>query len=595
MTLVALLLSLVATRRRSLVIAGLVTVALVAALIGGLQVSPADVDDFGLVSAMPVIYWVGAALAVIASFMVGFDAVKGGQAVGFQIPALWIGILHTAPAFAADNARFAPAYQNRGFVRSLGGSVGGGSLAVSEQGWPGFYGAFAPIVGGMSPTVLDGLFRLWPTAIITLSAILTGGLARRAYPAWPLIGPLSALVFVAGSWMGQDYFSPLSVALVGFLAIIVVLESGPLLPRGSLSSAAPALSRFAIAGGDRSEASSAASYVVMLIISFAIVVSHPIAPMFLMAALMILGLHGRRVAWRLLVAVTIVYLLWSFVVAEPWWSVPFDGLAVNFGGDWPEGLVAPGAGSGSASTGHVWVTRVQSWLTVAIIGSILVLGGVMASDPLHHLRPALPLAPLGLAPFVMAGLVGYEKGVVISVVAFALPMASVLVARALLSIPAPLVPVAAPVAALVMVPLFLMARFGNESFEMVTNADRHAVDVAYGAANEGSLLVADNPFLPWADRPTPARALTYVRAEPTTAWLETLVAEAERSNADEVVVVLTPSQSAWRTHIEGQPSNSLEQIGRWAESRPGIRVLSDLGAAWVLVFEVDEAATTDEG
>ncbi len=82
---VALVLSLVATRRRSLVFAGLFTAALVAALIGGLQVSPADVDGFGLVSAMPVIYWVGAALAIIASFMVGFDAVKGGQLVGFQL------------------------------------------------------------------------------------------------------------------------------------------------------------------------------------------------------------------------------------------------------------------------------------------------------------------------------------------------------------------------------------------------------------------------------------------------------------------------------------------------------------------------------
>ncbi|MCP3987913.1 MAG: hypothetical protein GY724_02480 [Actinomycetia bacterium] len=588
-------LSLAAIRRRSFAFAGVYTAALVAAFLGSLRVRPSDVDGYGLVAAMPVMYWVGAALAIVASIMVGVDAAKGDHVVGFHIPVLWIGILHTAPAFAADNARFVPVYQNLGLVRSLSESSGGDSLPESVQGWPGFYGSLVPVVAGLSPTMLDGLLRLWPTIVTAILAVLTGALARRAYPAKPLIAPLSALVLVAGSWMGQDYFSPLSVALVGPLAIIVVLESGPLRPRGSLSSVTPALSRFASAGGDRSEANSTASYVAMLIIGFAIIVSHPVAPLFVVAALVILGLHGRRVAWRLLLAITIAYLLWSFIVAEPWWSVPFDSLAVNLGGNWPEGLTLADAGSVSASAGHQWVTRVQIWLTVAIVGSILVLGGVMASHPLRHLRPALPLAPLALAPFVMAGLVGYGRGTVISVAAFALPMASVLVARALLAMPSSSVPVAVTVATIVMVPLFLMARFGNESFEMVTNADRHAVDVAYAAATKSSLLVADNPFLPWADRSTAVRAHTYLRAEPTTAWVDALVDEAAGSNAEEVVVVLTPSQSAWRTNFEGLPSGSLEQIGRWASSRTGVRVLSNQDGAWVLAIKVDDVVAGGGG
>ena len=582
-------------RQRAATGAGFALAGLAASLIGGIRADTSEVDGFGLVAAVPTIYWVGVALAIVATVLAAVEVAKEAPVVGVQIPALWIpalwiGVLHTAPALAADGVRFAPVYENLGLVRSFAQATGASSLAQPVQGWPGFYAAFSPSLAGLDPTVLDGLLRLWPTIITSILAALTAALARRAYPTQPLVGPLSALVFIVGWWMGQDYFSPLSVALVAYLAMVVVLESGPLRPQGSLSSVAPLLNRFAIAGGDRPEARSPAPFVAVLILAFAVVVSDPVAPLFIAAALLILGLHGRRVAWRLLVMTVVAYLVWNLVVAEPWWTTVYDGPSVDFGGIWPEGQAAPGAGSVSPSTGHLWVTRVQTALTAVTVGAILVLGGVTASDSARHLRPALPLALLALSPFVVSTVIGYDRGTMATVLAFALPVTSILAARFLAMLSSRSGLIAVPVVAVVMAPLFLMARFGNESFEMVTDIDREAVEVAYAAATESSLLVADNPFLPWADHPIRARGHSYLRAEPTAAWLEALVAAGREADADEVLVVLTPSQSAWRTNVEGQPSRSLEKIGQWATTRSGVRALLGHREAWVLVVEVENPA-----
>jgi hypothetical protein len=113
------------------------------------------------------------------------------------------------------------------------------------------------------------------------------------------------------------------------------------------------------------------------------------------------------------------------------------------------------------------------------------------------------------------------------------------------------------------------------------------VEIAAGAASETSLLVADNPFLPWTDHPIESRGHAYLRAEPTTAWLDAVISAGREAEAEQVLVVLTPSQSAWRANVEGHPSGSLEKIGRWATTRPGVRALLGDQEAWVLAIDVD--------
>jgi hypothetical protein len=222
---------------------------------------------------------------------------------------------------------------------------------------------------------------------------------------------------------------------------------------------------------------------------------------------------------------------------------------------------------------------------LATFAATLVLGVAMATDRLRHLRPALPLAPLAGVPVLAAGVQSYGGEIIIRVLLFTLPMASILVARALLVLPRTAVPATLAGGTLAFCPYFLVARFGNEAFEMVTAVDQEAVDAMYAAADDDTLLVADNSFLPWADQRRDTTEHRYLTAEPTVAWLQSLRDEAGDTGDSRVIVILTPSQSAWREHVESAPPDSLEQVGRWLVTQPGVDTLYNDGGAWVAALD----------
>ncbi len=51
---------------------------------------------------------------------------------------------------------------------------------------------------------------------------------------------------------------------------------------------------------------------------------------------------------------------------------------------------------------------------------------------------------------------------------------------------------------------------------------------------------------------------------------------------DKVLVVFTPSQSAWLEHVEGEPARKLDVVGAWMAQQPGVTVLYQNAGAWVL-------------
>ena len=242
-----------------------------AALIDG------PVGGHGLIGALSPWYWLGLALAVGATGWLTYAALIGAPQVSALVPALWLVVLHTAPALAGSAPAHPTVHAHLGLAAQVGSGLADGP-ADPRLAWPGFHAAAAPAATGADPLVLDWILRLWPTLIIGVSAVLVAALARRAYPKRALVGPLAALFFLLGSWTGIGPFTPLSIAFVAYLAAIVVLEVGPLRPRGSWSSVAPVLSRFGAAGGDRPEARSSASAVALLILVLATVVTHPSSP-----------------------------------------------------------------------------------------------------------------------------------------------------------------------------------------------------------------------------------------------------------------------------------------------------------------------------
>ncbi len=557
----------------------------VLALIGGVVVDSRRVDGYGIISALPLVYWVGLALTAIGSVILLDAATRHSHRFVSVIPFAWLLVLHTAPALAHRFVRFNIVYTHMGFVRVIDTRNTGDVLIDARFAWPGLFGSLVPSLPRLDPVVLDIVLRLWPTLITGSVMVLVAALARRSYPTVNLVGTLSAWAYVVLAWTGQDYFSPQGVGLLWYLCLLTVIETGPLRSGPALSAAIPVMPRFAAAGGDRPASRSTLGFVTLLILSFGAIVSHPLAPFFVCTGLLILGIYGRSGAWRLLFIVAVAYFVWVAIAAEPWWSTQLPDLIDQLGGFFSNLQSSTTERVASSSPERLVVTTVRSYVGIGTFLAVFVIGIAMSFARFRHLRPAIPLAPLAGIPALALALQSYGGEIIFRVLLFTLPLAVIVFGRVLAELPERarvLVPTAI---ALILAPLFLMARFGNEAFEMTTAEDRAAIEAAYEVVSDQTLFVEDNGFTSWREQHIGEAFFTTISASPTQEWLDKMDAVAQDRGKSQIVVVFTPSQAAWREHGMSQPRESLGEIGAWLAEQEGATVLYQQGDAWAVEIE----------
>ena len=561
---------------------GSALVALVLGLWGGRTIPTDQVDGYGILFALPAIYWVAVGIGVVASIVLLRASLIERTRYAVVVPLIWLGILHTAPHLAHDQFRFPTAWTHMGFVRVIDETGSGDVLIDARFAWPGFFGVFmAPLVN-VSDDTLDLIMRLWPTAILGATAILVAALATRSYPMVPLIGPLSAVAYILLAWTGQDYFSPQSFGYTAYLAMLVLVESGPLRTGPAWSASLPFLSRFAAAGGDRPNARSTPVFVALVILSFGAIVSHPLAPFFICLGLFILWLYGRTVPWRLLFMVAVAYVLWFFITAEPWWSTQLDDMVGQVGSFFSNLGESTTQRVATSSPEHRFVAGVRTWLGIATFLSVLVIGIAMATERFRHLRPAIPLAPLAGIPSLAMLLQSYGGEIVFRVLLFTLPMAAILIGRLLAAVRVRALPVLVPLLVLATLPFLMLARFGNEAFEMTTDVDREVFLAAYAVAQDDTLLVLDNGFAPQRDQTVGRNLFVEIEASPTEAWIQAMEKEAADAGKSRIIVLFTPSQNQWRVYGMSFAERYLDDVARWLVRRPGATVHYRDGGGWVI-------------
>ena len=111
--------------------------------------------------------------------------------------------------------------------------------------------------------------------------------------------------------------------------------------------------------------------------------------------------------------------------------------------------------------------------------SVLFIGIAMATERFRHLRPAIPLAPLAGIPSMALALQSYGGEIIFRVVLFTLPVAAILIGRLLATIRVRALPIVVPIVVVAMMPFLMLARFGNEAFELTSATDREAWEAAY--------------------------------------------------------------------------------------------------------------------
>jgi hypothetical protein len=463
-----------------------------------LKASPqAKIGPYGLIQALSAWYYVAVGL-VLLSFVQAIKIKKYRSPILAAHLAVLVVLLQGAPGIVESTARFPTAWLTGGFTDYIAGT---GKLLPeldARFSWPSFFAASAMLDKAAGVSTADVLVRWWPTVLNLLYLPLIFRISKEFLgsdvKAW-----VATALFPMANWIGQDYYSPQSIAFLLYLAFFFILigplgaNDAPLWPsswslRGRKLKRVPEVQQ-----QPRSSPSPRASgfYLGMLVLLMAAMATgHQLTPIMATLTALALVLAGRtRIRW-MVVFFGLMTFAWICYGAYAFWSghraMLIGGLGSLTGN--VSGSVAGGSGV-HGSVAHEFV--LDSRLLLAVMVWLIAILGAFLWRPKNGNRVALVLC--FFAPFVTlaGGDYGGEGG--LRSYLFSLPPAICLIVAALSRLRWKYAQVALSVILLLLVPLFLVARWGNEMFEMLLPDEVTAASALYHIAPAGSELISIGP------------------------------------------------------------------------------------------------------
>ncbi|MEU3355814.1 lipopolysaccharide biosynthesis protein [Streptomyces sp. NPDC037389] len=533
---------------------------------------------FGLVSVLPVATLLGAGLLVVA-FAGALWLPECRRWLLLAVLLATVVSLHAVPAVLEGPPRFATAWQHLGFLDYIDRTGNAVPDLDARWSWPGFFAvaAFAARACGVGD--LTEVLRWWPLAVQLLSLAPMLLLTRVVRAGWRATW-VALWLFALSGWVGQDYFSPQSLNYLFYLLFVAVLLLWFRWP-GQLRGRLLPGEREVLPVG-RGAAAVLLGLVVALFV--ASVASHQLTPFVMLGVLTALVLARRLTPTGLPLLCGVMLAVWVGFLAEPYWSGHFDEL---FGGLGSLGGNLSSSVSGRIEGGSA-THKMVLYVRVALAAGVL---GLAALGWWRRRRAGigdLSLLLLTCVPFLAFGMQSYGGEVALRVFLFALPGACVLAALALFPRPAAgprrahRGALAALLAGLVLVLGFLVARWGNESFERVRPGEVAAMDYVYAHDRPTVRLLWTSsdtvnnvtPALPWG-----ARDMERVRYEPTLAPRDpgrvSDLVEALRKAGPGSLLVVNRGQSDYLELSAGYAPDWDSRVRRTLDGRPELRRVFD--------------------
>ena len=540
------------------------------------QLGSGTVGRFGLVSGLPITYFLALALVVTGTIV----AIRRGAHPATVVAhlGLFVLIVHATPAIAYSELRYAWAWRHVGIVDLMQRRhllVPDTPVLPIYQHWPGFFTAattFTEASGfrsalsfaAWSPPVFGALDAL---ALAALFATLTTDRRRVALGVW---------LFLVANWIGQDYFAPQAFSFFLYLvALTIVLRWFRRRRPGASPVRTPPATRRTLS-------------LLLLAVMAATVVSHPLTPIVL--CLSLVGLTVTRALDRRWPAAVMVILTagWMVTGARDYTFSNLTGLLSGFG--------RPGSNVGSNLANLNQLSAAQHVVADAgrmVVLVMAVLAGVAFVMQLRRRRVewvpvVLVVAPLG----ILAG-GSYGGEAVFRAYLFALPFAAFLAAGCFWSaassrISGPRI-LAMLAVSLVLLTGFLLAYFGKEAWARFTPAEVRAAARVFDRAPDNSLLIDGTGSSPTQFRH--AERFTYVTlaAEPAPS-LRKVLDHPARVLASWMsdprfargYLIITRSQIAEADGTGSLPPGALRRIRRALVASPRFRVLVENPDALVL-------------
>ncbi|MEW2133562.1 lipopolysaccharide biosynthesis protein [Streptomyces sp. NPDC005435] len=498
--------------RSGLLLGCLLVAALLLYWVPALRLDDADLDamgGLGLVSVLPLPTLAGAALLVTVFAALLWLRREHRALLLITLLATVIS-LHALPAVIESEPRFPTAWQHLGFLDYIDRTGSAVPDLDARWSWPGFFAvtAFAARACGVSD--LTEVIRWWPTAIqlayLAPMFLLTRSLRASWRAKWT-----GVWIFVLAGWVGQDYFSPQGFTYLLYLAFAAILLVWFRPPHVIWTRLRPGEAE--VEPTDRRQR--AVLLLVLTGLFAASVPAHQLTPFVMLGVVAVLVVLGRCELRGLPLLFGVVVVAWLGFMAEPYWSGHFDDL---FGG-----LGGVGGNVSSSVSGRIQggssTHKLVLYTRVLLAGSVLALACWGWWRRREHRYRERSLLVLAFVPFLGFGMQSYGGEMALRVFMFALPGAALLGALALFPRTgataeerekdrASLAPLAALLAGLLLIGGFLVARWGNETFERTRPGEVAAMNWVY-AHDEPTvrLLWLSNdpvndvtPALPWGAR-----------------------------------------------------------------------------------------------
>ncbi|MFF3498505.1 glycosyltransferase [Streptomyces sp. NPDC003247] len=371
-----------------------------------------DLDDFGLVTAVHPTFWAGL-VVLTAGFWL---TVRGPRRHPAWAPAYVLGLLvmeRATQAVLYPTPLYAWAWKHDAIIDHLltAGRLQSedvlGDLAVYDQ-WPGFFAAQATLVKLLGVDSAAQFMAWWPL-VSSLMLLLPLLLLYRTFTEDRRLIWTAVWLFYVANWVGQDYFSPQSVAFALHLGVLAVV-----------------LRRYGRPGRPAAQQRQAVWTVLLTVLVVAVVISHQLTPGMLIVSLAALFLVRHYRDKVPLITTVVIFLAWCLTAALPFLSATMPEMIRSIGDI--GGNVSTGYGATPTGTGAV----TTSWAARLLSASVLLLAvvGVLRQPVLRH--RAMPLLLLAAAPLPMLGASSYGSEMIFRVLMFMLPGAAFFAAAALL-------------------------------------------------------------------------------------------------------------------------------------------------------------------
>ncbi|MFE9436418.1 lipopolysaccharide biosynthesis protein [Streptomyces sp. NPDC006640] len=465
-----------------------------------------DMGGLGLISVLPLPTLIGAALLVtVFSSLLWMKREHRGLLLVTLLAT--VVSLHALPAVIETEPRFATAWQHLGFLDYIDRTGSAVPDLDARWSWPGFFAVAAFVAKACGVSDLSEVIRWWPTAIQLLYLAPMFLLVRSMRAGWRAKWT-GIWFFTLCGWVGQDYFSPQGFTYLLYLVFVAILLVWFRAPRVLWTKRRPGEAE--VEPTDRRQR--AVLLMVLIGLFAATVPAHQLTPFVMLGVLAVLVLVGRSELRGLPILFAVLVAAWVGFMAEPYWSGHFDDL---FGG-------VGGVGSNVSTSVSGRIQGGSSTHKLVLYTRVLLAGGMMAFAcwgwwrRREHRYRERSLLVLTFVPFLGFGMQSYGGEMALRVFMFAVPGAALLAGLALFprtGVTAKerekdrlsLAPVAALMAGLLLMGGFLVARWGNESFERIRPGEVTAMDYVYAHDDPTARLLwlsndtVDNvtPAMPW--------------------------------------------------------------------------------------------------